>query len=720
MTKQFILILSVLSVFSLRAQNTESFLQKNLGRIVEVSASSGLLSLPNLLIGYDSTGLVRQASSGNIYKIFGPTPNQTDLNANLNTFNRFGSPTSHDGYEIRFGGDSSHYWINSTLAPNRLPFSVFNVGPKAANNPSVTGGVRLCLRVQDDDGNGVYTPGERIFVLGDLALPLDSTYEDTIRLRPTLPFTLNRAYITSLRFGRPDLDYTYSSFSPQTDGVLPPSGTVIRLVAKSADTSKPFIYIQDSLIAYSARRYAYPFSTYSYETPQIQIIQAPSGMVLSGDSLIWQVAEHQLGQEYPVHLRISNGIGYTDKIILARAYPIHAVIRQVCASIHPDTMANAILGLQNHITRFALAPNRREVADWIRQQLIRYGYSNARLDSFYLSNLQWPFNSGNYYSQWHYNVIAELPGAEQPDSVYILGGHHDAILYPYNMGDPFLFAPGADDNASGTVAALEVARVFKLHQYQPKHTIRFVTFAAEEFGLYGSKYYAQKARNANERIQMMINNDMIATCQDSATSWKANLLGYTNSENVLQLSKQAVEQYTTLNGYSSSLSNSTGSDSRSFFDQGYQTIFLFEYQFSPFYHSPNDVLSNCNMRYMAEMVKISCAMLMMQNGLNATIAVPESTTVPQNTMLISNYPNPFNPLTTIRYRIPQEGKVFLKIYNALGQEVRTLVHGVQPAGEYRVNWDSRDKHGQAVSSGVYIYRLQCGSSVVSGKMLLIR
>ena len=62
----------------------------------------------------------------------------------------------------------------------------------------------------------------------------------------------------------------------------------------------------------------------------------------------------------------------------------------------------------------------------------------------------------------------------------------------------------------------------------------------------------------------------------------------------------------------------------------------------------------------------------------------------------------------------------LKIYNLLGQEVRTLVHARQSAGEYSVHWDGRDNLGKAVSSGVYIYRLSAGNSVQSKKMVLIR
>ncbi len=703
-----------------RSQVTEVAIPKNFGRIVELAVPSGALDHFHNLIGYDSTGLVKQASHENTYTIFGNTPNTTDLNAGLNNANKFGAPGGSDCYEIRYGSDSSRYWINSALAPNQLPFAFYHVGPKSASNPSITGGVKLCIRVQDDDANGIYTPGEKINVYGDLTLPFDSVYADSISLKPSFPYLLSNRYLGSLRTGLSSVSYNASSFVLATDGAIPPHGTVIRLVAQTADTSLPFVYAQDSIVTFTNRRYAYPFSYYSYETPMIQLINAPAGMSLNGDSIIWMVDPAQLGNEYSVILQMTNGIGTTQKPFTAKAHAIYPQVQTVCASIHPDSIYNAIGHLQNMVTRFAIAPNRRDVAERIKNKFIQIGYPTARLDSFYLTNLQWPFNSGVYYPQWNYNVIAELPGAVEPDSVYILGGHHDAILYPYSMGDPFVSAPGADDNASGTVAAIEVARVFKKFNYQPKHTIKFMTFATEEFGLFGSKDYALKARTSNERIQMMINNDMIATCQDTVNFWRMNLLAYSNSDNVTQLAKRAVEQYTTLKGYDVSVSNSSGSDSRPFYDQEYKTIFLQEDQFSPFYHSTNDLLANCNIPYMAELVKVSCAMLMMENGTDITINAKEEEKPVYSFELAQNYPNPFNPSTTIRYTLSESGKVSLKIYNTLGQEVRALVNAAQNAGQQTVKWDGKNNSGQAVGSGVYLYRLECGKFSKTHKMMLVR
>lgn len=108
----------------------------------------------------------------------------------------------------------------------------------------------------------------------------------------------------------------------------------------------------------------------------------------------------------------------------------------------------------------------------------------------------------------------------------------------------------------------------------------------------------------------------------------------------------------------------------------------------------------------------------MNNG--QTIAIKENDDLPVERVLYQNTPNPFNPSTIIRYHLPVSGPVSLKIYNLLGQEVYTLVHGAQQAGRYEVRWDGKDNYGNAVASGIYIYRLTTGNIVQSKKMILIR
>ncbi len=86
----------------------------------------------------------------------------------------------------------------------------------------------------------------------------------------------------------------------------------------------------------------------------------------------------------------------------------------------------------------------------------------------------------------------------------------------------------------------------------------------------------------------------------------------------------------------------------------------------------------------------------------------------------ANYPNPFNPSTTIEFTLPKEGHVALSVYNSMGQKVRELIADTMTPGLYRVVWDGRDDAGRSVSSGTYLYRVAGPGMSASGKMELVR
>ena len=89
--------------------------------------------------------------------------------------------------------------------------------------------------------------------------------------------------------------------------------------------------------------------------------------------------------------------------------------------------------------------------------------------------------------------------------------------------------------------------------------------------------------------------------------------------------------------------------------------------------------------------------------------------IPQAFSLSQNYPNPFNPSTTIRFALPKSGRIELKVYNALGQEVATLVNEDKAAGTYSLQWNAGE-----LASGVYFYRLKAGEYTDTRKLLLLK
>ena len=88
------------------------------------------------------------------------------------------------------------------------------------------------------------------------------------------------------------------------------------------------------------------------------------------------------------------------------------------------------------------------------------------------------------------------------------------------------------------------------------------------------------------------------------------------------------------------------------------------------------------------------------------VGIEDPVGLPTSYGVSPNYPNPFNPTTTIKYQLPQQSEVTLSIYNVLGQKVRTLLNANLEAGYHSVEWDGRNDVGVQVASGVYIYRFQ--------------
>ncbi|MFQ5864944.1 MAG: FlgD immunoglobulin-like domain containing protein [bacterium] len=103
-----------------------------------------------------------------------------------------------------------------------------------------------------------------------------------------------------------------------------------------------------------------------------------------------------------------------------------------------------------------------------------------------------------------------------------------------------------------------------------------------------------------------------------------------------------------------------------------------------------------------------------------SVETPESASLPGDFELLPNFPNPFNPQTTIRYRLSQDSDISLRIYDVNGREVLQLYRGRQKAGEYSATWDGTDAKGRSVESGVYFIQLKTGSLSQVREMTLLR
>ncbi len=815
MNKKVILAGISIIVFVLRAeaQTSESYIPNNLGRIVEVANSGGVLAEPYLLIGYDTTGFVKQSNSEGTYKIFGTTPSSTSLHE-LNIKNIFGAPSGHDCLEIRFGNDSSRYWINKVingfggnLAPNWLPFAVYNVGPRSSANPAVTGGTKLCIKITDKDSNGIYSPGEQIFVLSDHALPLDSTY-DSLSHRPANPFPPNRSVLTNLRFGLASVPYDQWSFSVPWDGFTPAAGTVVRLVARTADSIPPVIYSPRSISAPNHGLYSYPVVYYSFETPLLELIQFPSSMHLQNDTIVWNNI-FPFGTSYTYTLQAENSAGI---------YIVNST------AISGYRTGNECVNLKNNQINYWTSNNGSIAYNWPSGQYgmgwtddpaclnyatgfyiagKKHGQNSAQ-DTITVSNVEFgsEWGAGRILNQGPFDSLIAEDRTSESAKVFILPDHsnqwpdeapHDSLGQPMRLSvrdtwtvfndfwakilthDPNLLSPGF---------GIECQRqTFQFVDYPFKFSVLvrmrlmnkcnvsydscfFSLWADPDVGLnsgddlcmvdsvlpclitysdpYGNDgsnsatgvYIIQKPLLAgistdktiivtiNERgfVQKYINNGIQA---NPASAVIVGPFGHTEEyDDFMRYNYAKGYDWRGLpkpNGRFDLLFGTIPFDKRILLSVGPFVMAAGDTQ-EVWYAlmgakgttKANAVDSILNHAYLMKEIFYSD-----MNSVIVGVNDPENP-VPQRVILHSNYPNPFNPSTTIRYELKQSSKVSLKIYNILGQEVRTLVNAQKSSGMHSVEWDGKNSHGQRVTSGVYFYRLEAGDFVKTRKMVLVK
>ena len=94
--------------------------------------------------------------------------------------------------------------------------------------------------------------------------------------------------------------------------------------------------------------------------------------------------------------------------------------------------------------------------------------------------------------------------------------------------------------------------------------------------------------------------------------------------------------------------------------------------------------------------------------------------MPSNYFLSQNFPNPFNPVTTLKYDLSEDGLVNITIYDILGNVVNNLINANQSSGYKSIQWDATNNQGEPVSAGVYLYKIQAGEYRATKKMVLLK
>ena len=105
---------------------------------------------------------------------------------------------------------------------------------------------------------------------------------------------------------------------------------------------------------------------------------------------------------------------------------------------------------------------------------------------------------------------------------------------------------------------------------------------------------------------------------------------------------------------------------------------------------------------------------------DSVTSIDDDSATPEAMPTVTAHPNPFNPSTTIEFTLPEYGFATITIYSMAGQKIHELTADFMPAGTHTLLWDGKDLNGNAVSSGIYITRLQAGKYAATGRMVLIR
>ena len=304
------------------------------------------------------------------------------------------------------------------------------------------------------------------------------------------------------------------------------------------------------------------------------------------------------------------------------------------------------------------------------------------------------FHNWSYSGYTDRNVGATFYGIDETsDEIYIVCGHYDSVSG----------SPGADDDGSGVATLMSIAKIFS--QYTFNHTIRFVAFSGEEQGLLGSHVYAEDASLNEDNIVAVLNADMtgyaitefdgnnIKVFEDDFSEWITDFMDDVAVE---------YNDYINLNVIPSGYT--WGSDHYSFWENGYCAIFAHEYNFNPYWHTPDDTIDNMNMSYFEKTSRLLLASLaeLAQMGVDNSEPNPPSIVGPAIGKPEISYNYTFTAVDPdgdrIYYYVDWDDGQFVDWIGPFdsGEEM-TIDHLWVEKGTYSVRAKAKDTHNQESS-----------------------
>jgi hypothetical protein len=349
------------------------------------------------------------------------------------------------------------------------------------------------------------------------------------------------------------------------------------LIASIETNLKEDYVVLDNQAFADESEYYLVYCSKNEQSDYLQTTAANASLLYANDDFV--VLKYNDSQNIPLQpfhndgmVRIMNTRASLPKAIdpgYQRAFDPDPEIISMLNEVSGANLTTIVQHLEDYGTRNCYTPQSVEAQNWIAQQFTDLGLSVEIMD----------FQMSGSASD---NVIATLTGTVYPDEYVICGSHYDSYA---NGGG----APGADDNASGSAAVIEIARI--LSQYTFDRTIVFCTFSGEEYGLYGSGAYASRCADEGMNIQGYFNLDMIGYLQ-SGSPIHTDLIYPSSAQELADFYTDVCATYLPDFIVGPGALSGGDSDHTSFNNNGYMGIFPFEDSdnYSPYIHTPNDLV----------------------------------------------------------------------------------------------------------------------------------
>lgn len=361
-------------------------------------------------------------------------------------------------------------------------------------------------------------------------------------------------------------------------------------------------------------------------------------------------------------------------------------IQELVDAVAWEGLAAKIGELEGFGTRHSYSPQIDVVADSLAARLAALG-------------LETGFHT--FVSAGHTlrNVVATQPGVVQPDSIVVVCAHYDCT-----SENPQVFAPGADDNASGTAAVLTAAEL--LAGVPCRYTIKYILFAGEEQGLRGSQAWVRSAQQQDLGILAALNFDMVGW-------WTPGVdfdLEIESNQASVWLAEIVVAAATTYTDMPFELHVYDGAwwgDHASFWQYGYAALNHEEAwdwgdaDFNPRYHSTGDLLEYVDPAYTVGNTRLCVAALATLAGPIGGVAVPDS---PPMAAVARAHPNPFNGRVTVTLSgAGNDASARMGAYDLRGRRVASFAIPLVD-GNGETIWSALDQTGRSLPSGAYLLR----------------